>query len=184
MQTDLETTRPAPAPPVLERGEPRSVTQWLSGSGQAIPLFKVRMAPSVLPALEQTLQSGYVGQGPRVDEFEQALAPWCGSRNVLALNSGTSALHLALRLGYGALKLEQDRLLVTECVGNGHRQRGIGRAILGEMATIAKREGRELVAEIWADNRTSIALHERAGLELVETTQKDSLELRRYRLCP
>ena len=36
--------------------------------------------------------------------FEKALAPWFGSQNVLALNSGTSALHLALRLadvGYG-----------------------------------------------------------------------------------
>jgi dTDP-4-amino-4,6-dideoxygalactose transaminase len=42
--------------------------------------------------------SGYIGQGPRVDAFEKALAPWVGNQNVLTLNSGTSALMLALRL--------------------------------------------------------------------------------------
>ncbi len=65
---------------------------------QAIPLFKVNMRPSVLGPLTATLLSGYVGQGPRVDEFERALAPWFGSSNALAVNSGTSALQLALRL--------------------------------------------------------------------------------------
>lgn len=94
----MQTDRSAVAPPVLDRPEPRTVSHMPSGAGQAIPLFRVRMAPTVLPALEQTLLSGYVGQGPRVDDFEQALAPWCGSRNIVALNSGTSALHLALRL--------------------------------------------------------------------------------------
>jgi dTDP-4-amino-4,6-dideoxygalactose transaminase len=63
-----------------------------------IPLFKVFMPRSVLAPLRRTLFSGYIGEGPRVTEFEQALRPWLGARNVLALNSGTSALHLALRL--------------------------------------------------------------------------------------
>ena len=44
------------------------------------------------------MYSGQVGQGPRVEEFEAALAPVLGNRNVLAVNSGTSALQLALRL--------------------------------------------------------------------------------------
>lgn len=39
-----------------------------------------------------------IGQGPKVDEFEKALAPWVGSHRVLTVNSGTSALQLALRL--------------------------------------------------------------------------------------
>mgnify|MGYP001620174058 CR=1 FL=1 len=69
-----------------------------------IPLFKVHMPESVMAPLQATLMSGYIGQGPRVDEFEVALTPWVGSKNVLTLNSGTSALHLALRLagvGFG-----------------------------------------------------------------------------------
>lgn len=63
-----------------------------------IPLFKVFMPDGVVPPLTETLYSGYIGQGPRVDEFEGKLSPWLGRANVLTLNSGTSALHLALRL--------------------------------------------------------------------------------------
>ncbi len=63
-----------------------------------IPLFKVFMPHSVLGPLRRTLFSGYIGEGPRVAEFERALRPWLGTRQTLALNSGTSAIHLALRL--------------------------------------------------------------------------------------
>lgn len=56
------------------------------------------MPESVLEPLKTTLLSGYVGQGPRVREFEHDLIPWCGSEHVLALNNGTAALQLALRL--------------------------------------------------------------------------------------
>ena len=65
-----------------------------------INLFKVHMPPrnELIPALDQTLYSGYVGEGPRVADFEAALSPWLGSPRVLALNNGTAALQLALRL--------------------------------------------------------------------------------------
>lgn len=63
-----------------------------------IPLFKVHMPESVMEPLKAVLMSGYIGQGPKVDEFERALIPWIGNPNVLTVNSGTSALHLALRL--------------------------------------------------------------------------------------
>jgi perosamine synthetase len=64
----------------------------------AIPLFKVHMPESIVEPLADTLSSGYIGQGPRVEEFEQALSEWFGSQNVLTVNAGTSALQLALRL--------------------------------------------------------------------------------------
>jgi perosamine synthetase len=64
----------------------------------ALPLLKVYMAPTVGSALSRTLYSGYIGEGPRVREFEAQLACWLGNRHVLALNSGTSSLHLALHL--------------------------------------------------------------------------------------
>lgn len=63
-----------------------------------IPLFKVHMPETVMEPLKAVLMSGYIGQGPKVDEFERALIPWMGNPNILSLNSGTSALHLALRL--------------------------------------------------------------------------------------
>lgn len=56
------------------------------------------MPESVMDPLRETLLSGYIGQGPKVDEFEKALRPWLGHPNIVTVNSGTSALHLALRL--------------------------------------------------------------------------------------
>lgn len=65
-----------------------------------IPLFRVHMPPAaeLMPELAQTLYSGYIGQGPRAAEFERELAGFLGYPNVLAVNSGTSAIQLALRL--------------------------------------------------------------------------------------
>ncbi len=76
----------------------------LSGQGEAIPLFKVFMPESILESLKGVLFSGYIGEGPRVEDFERRLEPWVGNKNVLALNNGTAAIQLALRLadvGYG-----------------------------------------------------------------------------------
>ena len=63
-----------------------------------ISLFKVHVPDSVDEPLLKTLHSGFIGQGVKVDKFEEALAPWVGTKNVLTLNAGTSALHLALKL--------------------------------------------------------------------------------------
>lgn len=64
----------------------------------AIALFKVFMPATVMPELQQTLFSGYIGEGPRTVQFETELAQWLGVPHVVSLNSGTSALHLAMRL--------------------------------------------------------------------------------------
>ena len=63
-----------------------------------IPLFKVHMPTSVKEPLLETLFSGFIGQGPKVDEFENLLGSFFKHPNVLTVNSGTSALQLALRL--------------------------------------------------------------------------------------
>ncbi|MHC4455848.1 MAG: DegT/DnrJ/EryC1/StrS family aminotransferase [Planctomycetota bacterium] len=86
------------------RSVDESVKKLLSGEGKDIPLFKVFMPESVIEPLCKVLLSGYIGEGPRVEEFERQLASWFANSNVLTLNSGTSALQLALRLanvGYG-----------------------------------------------------------------------------------
>ena len=74
------------------------VPELQPGRGDAIPLFKVFMPESVIEPLKAILFSGYVGQGPQVEKFENLLVPHVGCSNVLTLNSGTSALQLALRL--------------------------------------------------------------------------------------
>lgn len=65
-----------------------------------IPLFRPFIAPpeEMMPAIKETLYSGYISEGPRVAEFEQAFGEFIHSKNVLALSSGTAALHVALLL--------------------------------------------------------------------------------------
>lgn len=63
-----------------------------------IPLFKVAMAHRALVGAQETLLSGYIGEGPKVEEFEQALGEYFGSMAVLATNSCTSALDMAYHL--------------------------------------------------------------------------------------
>ena len=46
----------------------------------------------------EVLDSGYIGQGPKVDEFEKQIGDYFGNNKVVTTNAGTSALHLALHL--------------------------------------------------------------------------------------
>lgn len=159
----------------------------LSGSMLSNELVRSLSAALEIRRLRNTCYQFLTQHRARIGVLEQLR--WYLGFYRTASKNGAYRLYLFRLLdgtpvGYGALKLEHGRLLVTECVGEGYRKQGIGRSILGEMVSIAKREGRELVAEIRADNRASVTLHEQAGLELFETATKDSFELRRYRLGP
>lgn len=63
-----------------------------------IPMFKPFMSKEVNDPILQVLHSGYIAQGPKVEEFETALKRFLNYEHVLTLNSGTAGLHLALRL--------------------------------------------------------------------------------------
>lgn len=63
-----------------------------------IPLFKVFMSEDVLKPVSDVLMSGFVTQGPKVEEFETLLKPYLDNEYLLTLNSATSGLTLALRL--------------------------------------------------------------------------------------
>ena len=65
------------------------------------PLDRIRLAwpdvgPEELDALAEVLESGMLTMGPRVAEFEAALAQACETRHAVAVSSGTAALHLAV----------------------------------------------------------------------------------------
>jgi dTDP-4-amino-4,6-dideoxygalactose transaminase len=65
---------------------------------ETIPLFKVFMSENAGPEVTKVLNSGYIGQGEKVEEFESKLRDFLGRDYVVTLNSGTSGLHLALNL--------------------------------------------------------------------------------------
>lgn len=65
-----------------------------------IPLVKVALPPSevLMPALQEVLYSGMIAEGEAVYRFEDAFRQHFGLENVLAMGSGTAALHAALTL--------------------------------------------------------------------------------------
>lgn len=62
----------------------------------------------VLAVLE-VLQSDWLTQGPSVENFERKVADYCGVRHAVAVNSATSALHIACM----AVDLQKDDYLWT-----------------------------------------------------------------------
>src|SRR5690554_3220434 len=67
-----------------------------------IPYGRQRISAADVDAVVDTLQSPLITQGPKVSEFEQAIANYCGAPYGIALSSATAALHVAcLALGVG-----------------------------------------------------------------------------------
>ena len=73
-----------------------------------IPLFKVFMSPSVVQPLNETILSGFITQGPKVEQFEKELQELFNYPYILTLNSATSGLTLAIRLIKDRLNLESS----------------------------------------------------------------------------
>lgn len=67
-----------------------------------IPVLQPCIGQEEIDAVADVLRSGWLGLGPRTEQFEQQFSTYTGSRFTIALNSGTAALHLALEaLGVG-----------------------------------------------------------------------------------
>ncbi|MEO6463419.1 MAG: DegT/DnrJ/EryC1/StrS family aminotransferase, partial [Candidatus Eisenbacteria bacterium] len=83
IQADADV-RPTPAAP-----EPVAAPPWL-------PFAVPSIGEEEIAAVVRCLRSGWLTTGPVVAEFESAFADYVGAKHALAVNSCTSALHLAL----------------------------------------------------------------------------------------
>lgn len=63
-----------------------------------IPLFKVYMADEIDAPLLEVLHSGWIGEGPKVEKFEENLKNYFGNPYLSTVNNGTAALHLAYHM--------------------------------------------------------------------------------------
>lgn len=62
-----------------------------------IPLFKPSFGDDEVEAVSEVLRSHWLGLGPKTAEFERRLSDYVGVDYVVALNSCTAALHIALK---------------------------------------------------------------------------------------
>ena len=67
-----------------------------------IPYGRQEITAADIKAVVEVLQSDYLTQGPMVPIFERTVAEYCGVATATAVNSATSALHIAcMALGVG-----------------------------------------------------------------------------------
>ncbi|NBU58732.1 MAG: UDP-4-amino-4,6-dideoxy-N-acetyl-beta-L-altrosamine transaminase [Betaproteobacteria bacterium] len=67
-----------------------------------IPYGRQDITQTDIDAVVAVLTSDFLTQGPQVPAFEQAVARYCGAAHAVAVNSATSALHMAcMALGLG-----------------------------------------------------------------------------------
>ena len=69
---------------------------------QTIPYGRQNISEADIEAVVDVLRSDFLTQGPIVPAFEKAVIAHCGATYGVAVNSATSALHIAcLSLGLG-----------------------------------------------------------------------------------
>ncbi|WP_040849275.1 UDP-4-amino-4,6-dideoxy-N-acetyl-beta-L-altrosamine transaminase [Thiofilum flexile] len=67
-----------------------------------IPYGRQEISEIDIQAVVDVLRSDFLTQGPTVPTFEQTISDYCGAKYAVAVNSATSALHIAcLALGVG-----------------------------------------------------------------------------------
>ncbi len=62
-----------------------------------IPLAKPEITDADRDAVMEVLRTPHLSMGPKLQEFEQAICDYTGSKHAIAVNSGTSALQIAVR---------------------------------------------------------------------------------------
>lgn len=62
-----------------------------------IPLSKPDITQKEIDSVTEVLKSGILSIGPKVSEFEKKIEEYIGVGNAIAVNSGTSGLHLLVK---------------------------------------------------------------------------------------
>jgi perosamine synthetase len=75
-----------------------------------IPLSRPHISEEDIQEVVSVLRTPHLALGPKITEFEKQIAAFVGTKHAVAVNSGTSALHLCVRaLGIG----EGDEVITT-----------------------------------------------------------------------
>ena len=82
-----------------------------------IPFMKPWLGEEEWYALKDVVLSGWVSQGPKVQEFERVVADFLGVKYAVAMNACTSAMHVSMKIA--GVKYGDEVLLAnTTCMAN------------------------------------------------------------------
>src|SRR5690606_8337312 len=93
-----------------------------------IPYGRQQIDRDDIDAVVKTLQSDFLTQGPRIEEFENAFAEYIGVKYAVAVSNATAGLHIA----NVALEVKTgDRVITTPitCAATAHATRHCGAAV-------------------------------------------------------
>jgi len=76
---------------------------------EMISNVSIKISEAAVQAVTEVLRSGYLIQGPKVKQFEEDFARFCGTEHAVAVSNGTTGLHLALL----ALGVERGDEVIT-----------------------------------------------------------------------
>src|ERR1019366_5496992 len=93
-----------PSPSAMASAAPSNISANSSEPSQMSLLPRKTFLPYCLPLIGEeeiqevvdTLRSGWITTGPKVNRFEQAFASWIGADHAIAVSSCTAALHISL----------------------------------------------------------------------------------------
>lgn len=69
---------------------------------RVLPVFRPAMGQEEIDAVADVIRSGWIGLGPKTEEFERKFSDYVDAKFAVGLNSATAALHLCLlALGIG-----------------------------------------------------------------------------------
>lgn len=74
-----------------------------------IPYGRQNITDKDIQAVIETLQSDFLTQGPKIEEFEKAFARYIGCKYAVAISNGTAALHLCAM----ALNVDSNTNVIT-----------------------------------------------------------------------
>lgn len=146
-----------------------------------IPLFKVKMSPTVDQAVGKVLKSGFIGQGPVVEQFEDQLQVCLKSKTrPVTVNSCTAAIDLALELcgvGPGDEVIATPQTCFASNVGAIHRHARIRWAdidpITGlidpySVASLVTKKTKAIIAVNWGGKFADYSTLKSFGVPVIE----------------
>ena len=81
----------------------------MTGNELYIPYGRHWISDDDIESVVDVLESDWLTQGPKIEEFEKEISAYCGSNYAVVFNSGTSALHAA----FSVLGLDKDDEFIT-----------------------------------------------------------------------